>query len=170
MQTKIKSIWHWLTCKTQTIMISEAEERAADLNTFLTTSLNTELVVTILMGIQVIAATSSDNPDNMSEQDMLKVKQTTSIEITNIKIKNVKRWEAHGSQFYKDQNDEENLIDEIMLTDESEVDQQEQQIDRLTEWFNLGNNERDRTTVTEKTENFSILPGATVTAHATSLF
>jgi hypothetical protein len=50
-----------------------------------------------LMGIQVIAATSSDNPDNMSEQDMLKVKQTTSIEITNIKIKNVKRWEAHGS-------------------------------------------------------------------------
>jgi hypothetical protein len=78
-------------------MISEAEERAADLNTFLTTSLNTELVVTILMGIQVIAATSSDNPDNMSEQDMLKVKQTTSIEITNIKIKNVKRWEAHGS-------------------------------------------------------------------------
>jgi hypothetical protein len=97
MQTKIKSIWHWLTCKTQTIMISEAEERAADLNTFLTTSLNTELVVTILMGIQVIAATSSDNPDNMSEQDMLKVKQTTSIEITNIKIKNVKRWEAHGS-------------------------------------------------------------------------
>ena len=101
---------------------------------------------------------------------MLKVKQTTSIEITNIKIKNVKRWEAHGSQFYKDQNDEENLIDEIMLTDESEVDQQEQQIDRLTEWFNLGNNERDRTTVTEKTENFSILPGATVTAHATSLF
>jgi len=51
MQRKIKQIWYWITRKSDTILISESDERAADLNTFLTTSLNTELVVTILKGI-----------------------------------------------------------------------------------------------------------------------
>jgi len=74
LQRKIIQIWYWITKKSDTILISEADERAADLNTFLTTSLNTELVVAILKGIQVIAATSSDNNDNMTESDMMKVK------------------------------------------------------------------------------------------------
>jgi hypothetical protein len=43
--------------------------------------LNTELVVTILKGITILAAGSSDSTDNMNESDMLKVKQTTKIEI-----------------------------------------------------------------------------------------
>jgi hypothetical protein len=51
------------------------------LNTFLTTSLNTELVVTILKGITILAAGSSDNTDNMTESDMLKIRQSATIEI-----------------------------------------------------------------------------------------
>ena len=67
--------------------------KEANLNTFLTTSLNTELVVTILKGITILAAGSSDSTDNMNESDMLKVKQTTKIEIDQIKIFNAKQWE-----------------------------------------------------------------------------
>ena len=48
--------------------------KEANLNTFLTTSLNTELVVTILKGITILAAGSSDSTDNMKEQEMLMVK------------------------------------------------------------------------------------------------
>ena len=51
MQKKMIQIWYWITKKSDTLLISESDERAADLNTFLTTSLNTELVVTILKGI-----------------------------------------------------------------------------------------------------------------------
>jgi hypothetical protein len=51
MQKKMIQIWYWITRKSDTLLISESDERAADLNTFLTTSLNTELVVTILKGI-----------------------------------------------------------------------------------------------------------------------
>lgn len=61
-----------MTCrKSQTKKISQNE---ATLNTFLTTSLNTELVVTILKGITILAAGSSDSADNMAEGDMLKVR------------------------------------------------------------------------------------------------
>ena len=80
-----------MTCrKSQTNKISQNE---ATLNTFLTTSLNTELVVTILKGITILAAGSSDNTDNMNEGDMLKIKQTATIEIDQIKIQNAKLWE-----------------------------------------------------------------------------
>ena len=51
MQKKLMQIWYWITRKSDTLLISESDVRAADLNTFLTTSLNTELVVTILKGI-----------------------------------------------------------------------------------------------------------------------
>jgi hypothetical protein len=53
----------------------------ATINTFLTTSLNTELVVTILKGITVLAAGTSDNADNMAENDMLKIRQSAEIQI-----------------------------------------------------------------------------------------
>jgi len=53
----------------------------ANINTFLATSLNTELVVTILKGITILAAASSDNMDNMAESDMLKVKHSSNLEI-----------------------------------------------------------------------------------------
>jgi hypothetical protein len=60
---------------------AEEEEEEASLNTFLATSLNTELVLCILKGITILAAGSSDNVDNMNEQDMLKIKQSATIEI-----------------------------------------------------------------------------------------
>lgn len=43
----------------------------ANLNAFLRKSLNTELVISILKGITILAATSSDNMDNIAESDML---------------------------------------------------------------------------------------------------
>jgi hypothetical protein len=67
--------------------------KEANLNTFLATSLNTELVVTILKGITILAAGSSDITDNMNEQEMLMVQQIAKIKIDQIKIKNAKRWE-----------------------------------------------------------------------------
>jgi hypothetical protein len=51
-------------------------------------TLNTELVVTILKGITVLAAGSSDSADNMNESDMLKVRQSSTIEIDKIRIGN----------------------------------------------------------------------------------
>ena len=56
-------------------------QNESTLNTFLTTSLNTELVVTILKGITVLAAGTSDNADNMAENDMLLIRQSAEIQI-----------------------------------------------------------------------------------------
>lgn len=67
----------------------------------MTTSLNTELVVTILKGITILAASSSDSTDNMSEKDMLKIRQTTKIEIDSMKIYNAKLWEIGVNGFDK---------------------------------------------------------------------
>ena len=49
------------------------EKTNQSLNTFLTTSLNTELVLTTLKGITILAAGSSDSTDNMNEQEMLMI-------------------------------------------------------------------------------------------------
>ena len=51
------------------------------------------MVVTILKGITILAAGSSDVTDNMRESEMLVVKQTTKIEIEKIRILNAKNWE-----------------------------------------------------------------------------
>ena len=45
-----------------------------NLNAFLATSLNTEMVVTILKGICIMAAGSSDIVDHISEQELFKVR------------------------------------------------------------------------------------------------
>jgi len=57
------------------------------MNTFLKTSLNTELVITILKGILILAASSSDMIDNMEDSDMYRIKQTQTIELEKNKIK-----------------------------------------------------------------------------------
>lgn len=91
LRQKLSNVIKRLTCrKSQTKKIAQNE---ATLNTFLTTSLNTELVVTILKGITILAAGSSDNTDNMTESDMLKIRQSAQIEIDQIKIGNAKMWE-----------------------------------------------------------------------------
>lgn len=47
---------------------------SSNTNTFLTASLNTELVITILKGIQILAATSADTADNIGERDVTSIK------------------------------------------------------------------------------------------------
>ena len=64
----------------------------SQLNTFLKTSLNTELVITILKGILILAASSSDKIDHMDDQDLYKIKQTTTIELREIKIRNAAKF------------------------------------------------------------------------------
>lgn len=83
----------WITCRLPDKQEVDEALKAANLNTFLTTSLNTEMVVTILKGITILAASSSDSIDNMKENDIFKVKQSANIEIGQIKILNPKYWE-----------------------------------------------------------------------------
>jgi hypothetical protein len=71
---QLKNFGLWLTCRLPDRAKVDEAMKAANLNTFLTTSLNTELVVTILKGITILSATSSDSMDNLKESDMLKVK------------------------------------------------------------------------------------------------
>ena len=63
------------------------------MNTFLKTSLNTELVITILKGIVILAASSSDNIDHMEDADMYRIKQEQVIELEKIKIKDAGQYE-----------------------------------------------------------------------------
>lgn len=90
---KIKNFFNWITCKGADKEKIAQALKVANINTFLTTSLNTELVVTILKGITILAAASSDNMDNMVESDMLKVKHSSNLVIEQIKIFNPKFWE-----------------------------------------------------------------------------
>jgi hypothetical protein len=87
---KLKTICCCIRCCKRKLNKKSGE---ANLNTFLTTSLNTELVVTILKGITILAASTSDITDNMKEQEMLMVQQTANIKIDQIRIMNAKRWE-----------------------------------------------------------------------------
>lgn len=89
----LKNLGLWITCRLPDKKKVDEAMKAANLNTFLTTSLNTEVVVTILKGITILAAASSDSVDNMKESDMLKIKQSANIQIEQIKILNPKYWE-----------------------------------------------------------------------------
>lgn len=88
-------------CGSSTKAAQDESKDETSLNTFLATSLNTELVLCILKGITILAASSSDNVDNMNEQDMLKIKQSATIEIDQIKINNAHMWEI-GMKKQKD--------------------------------------------------------------------
>ena len=60
--------------------------------------MNTELVITILKGILILAASSSDKIDHMADEDMYQIKQTATIELKKIKIKDASRFNMneHG--------------------------------------------------------------------------
>lgn len=99
------------------------------LNTFLKTSLNTELVITILKGILILAASSSDKIDHMDDADMYRIKQTTTIELEKIKIKNASSYEVneHGEA-----SAETNVLPSpanarILETDTEEEDEDEEE-------------------------------------------
>ena len=81
---KLKNIWFHATCRrNKMIKFDEFEKLVAEsqMNTFLKTSLNTELVITILKGIVILAASSSDNIDHMDDQDMYRIRQIQTIEL-----------------------------------------------------------------------------------------
>ena len=85
LRQKLTNVIYRFTCR-KCLKKTPIQNNEATLNSFLTTSLNTELVVTILKGITILAASTSDNTDNMSEADMLKIKQSAQVEIDQIKI------------------------------------------------------------------------------------
>jgi hypothetical protein len=65
----------------------EIEAKKSNLNSQFQSTLNTELIICVLKGITILAASSSDNADNIADSDMLQVKQTVTIEIAKFKIK-----------------------------------------------------------------------------------
>lgn len=118
----LKNFGLWITCRLPDKISVDQAMKAANLNTFLTTSLNTEVVVTILKGITILAAASSDSMDNMKESDMLKIKQSANIQIQQIKILNPKYWEIGVQSTDLDKEDEEQTGDDEMIqlsTDEA---------------------------------------------------
>jgi hypothetical protein len=77
--------------------------------------LNTEVVISILKGITILAASSSDNADNITDSDMLQVEQTVTIKIKSIKIKdadnfNMKKKAEEERALRKSRKDEEKLL------------------------------------------------------------
>ena len=77
LRAKLYNMYMRLTCRrSQMIKFDEFEKIIEQnaLNTFLKTSLNTELVITILKGILILAASSSDKIDHMADEDMYQIK------------------------------------------------------------------------------------------------
>ena len=78
------------------------------MNTFLKTSLNTELVITILKGIVILAASSSDKIDHMADKDMYKISQTQTIGLQKIVIRNAREFtlDNYGNMTRKEGSNE----------------------------------------------------------------
>jgi len=95
LRVKIYNIWMTMTCRQKKkVKFVEFEKivQKTKLNTFLKTSLNTELVITILKGILILAASSADKIDHMEDNDMYQIKQTQTIELQKIKISDAKEF------------------------------------------------------------------------------
>ena len=93
LRAKLYNAWMVMTCRRRKcVKFDEFEKLVQEtaLNTFLKTSLNTELVITILKGITILAASSSDKIDHMNDTDMYRIKQTTTIMLNEVKISNAK--------------------------------------------------------------------------------
>lgn len=94
-RTKVWNIWYQITCRRSKMVKFDQFEKLVEqsqMNTFLKTSLNTELVITILKGILILAASSSDKIDHMEDADMYKIKQTATVELEKIKIKDASQF------------------------------------------------------------------------------
>ena len=77
LRVKLNNIWFHCTCRRYRKTSYEEFDKIVEesqMNTFLKTSLNTELVITILKGILILAASSSDKIDHMDDQDMYRIK------------------------------------------------------------------------------------------------
>lgn len=108
---RLVEIWMNWTCRGERVRGQvDKEYKKSNLNTNLQSSINTDLVISILKGITILAATSSDNVDNITDRDMLQVKQTVTIEIKKFKIKNAKEFDVAEKQ--KQEEEEEERLEE----------------------------------------------------------
>ena len=73
---KCYHIWMSMTCRRKKINDNDFNItiKKTSLNAFLRSSLNTELVISILKGITILAASTSDSIDHIADSDMLQVK------------------------------------------------------------------------------------------------
>lgn len=93
LRTKMYNFWMVVTCRQRKqVPFDEFDKlvKETQLNTFLKTSLNTELVITILKGIVILAASTSDKIDHMEDSDLYRIKQTQTIVLENVKITDAK--------------------------------------------------------------------------------
>ena len=143
LRTKLYNMFMWMTCrKNKAVQLDKFDKIVEQnaLNTFLTTSLNTELVITILKGILILAASSSDKIDHMADEDMYQIKQTATIELQKIKIKDASQFNMneHGQiNRNNNANDESRMrdscpsplnariLDTLTSDEESEIDMED---------------------------------------------
>lgn len=154
---KTVNIWMRITCRSQRIKEDINKElRKTNLNAFLRSTLNTELVISILKGITILAATSSDNVDNIADSDMLRVRQTVTIEIKKFKIRDAdnfniqKKTEKEESKemsasikesFKASVREEEEGEQRMTVLDEDSSEEEEQKFD-LNRTRTFSNNSR----------------------------
>ena len=90
---KVKYVWLGMSCQAHKKKEFHHFDRLVEkskLNAFLKTSLNTELVITILKGIQILAASASDNVDQLDINDLYEIEQETTIKLKKVKISHLK--------------------------------------------------------------------------------
>ena len=100
LRAKLYNFWMVVTCRQhKKIKFDEFDKlvKETQLNTFLKTSLNTELVITILKGIVILAASSSDKIDHMDDNDLYRIKQTQTIELDKVKISHATDYSLRAS-------------------------------------------------------------------------
>ena len=108
----------------------------SQMNTFLKTSLNTELVITILKGIVILAASSSDNIDHMDDADMYRIKQVQTVELKKIKIKDASKFTIDEQGKQEQQEEANNRVSGLigaettrgtqLLDSDTETDQEDE--------------------------------------------
>jgi len=83
-RAKLRNMWYRLTCRRYKMIKFDEFEKLVEqsqTNTFLKTSLNTELVITILKGIVIIAASSSDKVDHLDDSELGRIMQVQTVEL-----------------------------------------------------------------------------------------
>jgi hypothetical protein len=71
---KCSEIYLYITCRRHKIKSDwQNSTEISSLNAVLQSTLNTEIIISILKGIMILAASSSDNADNIADSDMLQV-------------------------------------------------------------------------------------------------
>ena len=94
-RAKLWNMWYRMTCRLHKQTKFDEFEKLVEQSqtkTFLKTSLNTELVITILKGIVILAASSSDKVDHMDDAEVYQIRQVQTVELQKIKLKDAKQF------------------------------------------------------------------------------